>query len=587
MAFFLKNTNDYGAAPDTAWNATVGNTTAAPGFTDGVPVFYALAGRVRVQSNVLRCNTEAGDGGNDFMIDNIYARSAVKLNQQIVVEYIHGSSDDSAFFMLRTAISASDGAGLLWNFPAGTYYFVASGGARGSNVWNAAGSRVSPTYTGLSLTVGKKYRITLSLDGSVFSLQVFNVTDNVAVTLSGGVTTLTYNASGDSIYATAGGFAIRAYNGGFGINITKSQYYDDETPTTPTGTYSQSGGTDTTAVVSATVSGGSAPYTVNCRDSSNAHWPGSPATISSSGGTATFTKTGLTPSYHYIATITGTDSASTALNSSGVNVVTEPAGTPTSFHVLGVGDSITVGGASSSSPIYPGTGQPVTIMANIVKEFLGLAVGNTSSATVAQSGYTSEQIASLITTDIVPLCNGTGGTANTGALTAPATCVVIRLGKNDAPVGPETNAQAAVRTRDSVQSIITAIKTNCPTVKAIIVEPITGYTGAGAEGPLSDDRQWLTNELFRALEDLSGACKVYTATRLPWYAFIYDPTKIPDTVHPSNPLGVHMLGMEQAMTYLYRHVLSEGVGGLAGLSSTDVTNIANGVWTATSRTLQP
>ncbi len=273
----------------------------------------------------------------------------------------------------------------------------------------------------------------------------------------------------------------------------------------------QTASTDTTAAVTvASVTGGDAETVIVVKDSGNNHLTGSPALWM--GSPITFPRTGLSAARHYAHTVSATPGDGDAYGT-GVNLFTRQAGLPTTMRVLGVGDSITVGGSPRVTEIARDT----------LAAWLLIGDADKGEAVVGAVGYTSEQVADLADEVVTVANGGSNGPNTTGALGGNADLIVIRLGKNDSSSTPAETAA-------SVQVVIDAVRSGCAHDPWILILPVTGYGGTGADGPMADDRQYQCYDEFALLEDLPD--RVAVAPRLSWWFYVWNPNNLSDGVHP-------------------------------------------------------
>lgn len=567
--WYQKNSQVYTGAPNTAFNTAGVSLTAAPGFRE-----YGTTSHVN--SGLLKANL--GDNGGavgGIGLVETYSYGNAQGDQRLVIRTQQTTANDSFVAQFRQANNAYNSfIGYEINFPAGGINFY------GTDFTTHGEGLIGSLHTFPAFTVGKIYEIDASIVGTVISATVKNITDNVNVNLDGGSSnTVSLNVATLSDVASTTGYAgVRQYNGGYGVALVSFSYSD----TINTGPLAIAGGSSVTSSTTATipfiVTGGSPPYAFAASVSGGTVTSGATQT---GNGPFSVTVGGLSPFTHYVVTANVTDAASATLGT-GANITTRPANIPTAIHILGIGDSITVGASGTASPFPYGSGRPTAIAKTMIQKMLNIPDSAASECVVAQSGASSAQVAAL-TSEAIAVANGGAGSGATygGPLLAPATLVVIRLGKND--------TVASSVTASNVQSIITNMTAGCPSIKCFIIEPITGYPGSGPTQDAALDRMYLTNELFRGLEDFSGPVKVIAAGRLAWWMPILDPSKVPDTVHPDD-LTKSIMGIEEAMTYVNRFVFPDyktGVNNpIDSLQSADLTAIASDLWTTpTSRTL--
>ena len=323
--------------------------------------------------------------------------------------------------------------------------------------------------------------------------------------------------------------------------------------------------TSTTTTFTVTPAGGNGTKTVSVKLADGVtHVPGSPQTYVAT--PLVFSRSGLTPAYHYVHYVTTTDSTPGTPQSvtEGVNIFTRQAGIPTAIRIVGVGDSITIGPTTTNRPTY--------IARDIIAEMLSVSGTAAQEATVATGGYSSGQIAALAAV-VVDAVNGVANADSslTGAslpLAAPADLVVIRLGKNDTGTAAETAA--------NIQTVIDAVRAGCTHNPWIMLLPITGYDGTGAEGLMSADRQYQVYDLLAAKEDVAN--RIVISPRLSWWMFVWNPAYLPDHVHPL-AAQIDILAQEIAWTYALKILpasvpgsfsVGSGSGGGGGMRSVGI-----------------
>ena len=515
---YTKKSELLATQPNTATGAA-GNMLSVPGWID------VAGGTWRINTASVICDTGDDTHRLTHQYLNTYSTNAGEGNQRVIFEIPAGTTAIRRNVWLRSQFGT--GKYIRMYFALVDLLVI---------YWNNGTIEDAVVASALNLNNTKRYRVTFQAAGTIagggitVTVTVYNVTDSTPHLWNAGSATYTtlITLGGAPEYGTIELLDDASSTFGLPLEVWTEGIAALTAPTivkTATGA--------TTQIVF-TPAGGVLPMTVTMQRGAT-HLTGSPATFI---GTAlTFSEPSLTPLTHYRYAWAITDSLAQS-QSAQFDLATRQPIWPSQIMLLGVGDSSTVGG----------TPRPSQTARDYIANYLGITDPALSDeTTVAQVGYTSAQMAA-IAAEIVQVANGayTGPNTVGGTLANYANLVVIRLGKYD-------SASTPAQTKASVQTIINAIRAGCPNDPVILVLPITGYQGTGADNTsLELDRQYRTNLAFRELDapaDLVYACGMHD-----WYFLAATPAYVDDD---GQPLQAQMpiLALNMAACYFQRHIL--------------------------------